>query len=65
MNKKYTIVHWPDNLKLNDHPRFEECLLIDDENGVELFGEHAYYVPTDLADELQSIKAVYLIATAR
>lgn len=57
---KYTVITWPENKGLINHPRFEECHLIDDENGIELFGEHAYFVPTDLADELKNVDLDYV-----
>lgn len=53
---KYTVITWPENQGLINHPRFEECQLIDDEGGIELFGEHAYFVPIDLADELKIVE---------
>lgn len=56
--KKHTIVTWPESQALMDHPRFEECQLINDETGIELYGGSAYFVPNDIVEELEAADMV-------
>ena len=52
MNGNYKIVLWPDSQELMTHPRFFDCLLIDDIPGHISLGSAAYAVPEDLYNEI-------------
>lgn len=43
----YEVVQWPEIQLLMDEPWFNECILINDDMGVETYGSSAYYVPTE------------------
>lgn len=49
---RYVIVTWPDTQKLMNHPRFNECLLIDNIEGHIDVGSSAYAVPIDIYNEI-------------
>lgn len=49
----YKVVTWPDSQALMEHKRFEECLLINDGVGLDMFGPSAYMVPIELYLELK------------
>lgn len=43
----YVVVQWPDIQELMDENWFEECILINDEQGLERYGSSAYFVPIE------------------
>ena len=49
----YKVVTWPDSQELMEHPRFNECLLINDGVGLDTYGPSAYMVPIGLYLELK------------
>lgn len=49
---RYVIVTWPDSQELMEHPRFNECLLIDNIEGHTDVGSSAYAVPIDVYSEI-------------
>jgi len=49
--KKYILVEWPESQYLMDHPRFNECLFIQNLPEHEDVGDSAYMCPEDLFDE--------------
>ena len=45
------IVTWPESQLLMEHPDFEnECLLINDEYGLDKYGSSAYWVPASMCE---------------
>ena len=52
MANNYKIVLWPESQNLMDHPRFFDCLLIDDIPGHIRLGSSAYAVPEDIYNEI-------------
>lgn len=48
MKTNFVIVEWPESQQFMDDPRFNECELINSENGIRTHGPAAYLVPTDL-----------------
>lgn len=49
----YKVVSWPDSQAIIEHPRFNECLIVDDRRVIDLYGSAAFFVPLDLYLELQ------------
>lgn len=49
---KYLLVLWPDSQMLMEHPRFHECLLVNDIDGHDEVGSSAYMCPEDLHKEI-------------
>ena len=49
---KYVLVQWPESQELMEHPRFSECLLVQDIEGHEEVGSSAYMCPEDLYEEV-------------
>ena len=52
---KYILVQWPESQDLMEHPRFSECLLVQDIEGHEEVGSSAYMCPIDLYEEIFEI----------
>ena len=50
--KYYVLVQWPESQHLMDHPRFNECLFIQDVDGHDEVGDSAYMCPDDLYQEI-------------
>lgn len=50
--QKYILVQWPDSQMLMDHPRFNECLFIDNIDGHNDVGSSAYMCPEDLYNKI-------------
>lgn len=44
----YVLVTWPESQLLMEYEWFDECILINEEKEIDLFGPSAYYVPEDL-----------------
>lgn len=49
---KYILVQWPESQELMEHPRFNECLLVQDIEGHIEVGSSAYMCPEDLYEEV-------------
>ena len=49
--KKYILVKWPNSQEFMEHPRFNECYLVQAIEGQEGFSA-AYFVPEDLYNEI-------------
>ena len=49
---KYILVQWPESQDLMEHPRFNECLFVQDIEGHEEVGSSAYMCPEDLYEEV-------------
>ena len=49
---KYILVQWPESQYLMEHPKFHECLLIQDIDGHDEVGSSAYMCPEDLYNEV-------------
>lgn len=49
---KYVLVQWPESQDLMEHPRFSECLFVQDIEGHEEVGSSAYMCPEDLYEEI-------------
>lgn len=49
---KYILVQFPESQLLMEHPRFNECLFVQDIPGHEEVGSIAYMCPEDLYDEI-------------
>lgn len=49
---KYVLVQWPESQDLMEHPRFSECLFVQDIEGHEEVGSSAYMCPEDLYEEV-------------
>lgn len=56
--KKYVLVQWPESQELMEHPRFNECLLVQDLEGHEEVGSSAYMCPEDLWYEIHSVNTI-------
>ncbi len=54
---KYILVQWPESQEIMDHPRFSECLLVQDIDGHIEVGSSAYMVPEDLYHEMSKEKS--------
>ena len=48
----YVVVCFPESQKLYDQDWFNECHLINDENGLDKFGSQAYFVPLEYYNQL-------------
>lgn len=53
----YKLVQWPESQMLMEHPRFEECLFVQDIEGHNEVGSSAYMCPTDLYEEIFKTKS--------
>lgn len=53
MAREMTIVTWPDSQILMEQDWFDQCILVNDEKGIEIFGSSAYEVPTKLYNTLK------------
>jgi len=42
-----TIIQWPESQMIMDEPWFEECELINDDIGLQMYGSSAYVVPLE------------------
>lgn len=49
---KYILVQWPESQDLMEHPRFHECLFVQDIEGHDEVGSSAYMCPEDLYEEI-------------
>ena len=49
---KYFLVQWPESQFLMEHPRFHECLFVQDLDGHDEVGSSAFMCPEDLYEEL-------------
>ncbi len=60
---KYILVQWPESQELMEHPRFNECLFVQDIEGHDEVGSSAYMCPEDLYEEVfkatEEDKALY------
>lgn len=55
MKPRYTVVQWPDSQELMEYPGFEDyCFLINDERGMEQFGDSAYFVDCEWLQRVQN-----------
>lgn len=52
----YKLVQWPESQMLMDHPRFNECLFVQDIEGHNEVGSSAYMCPVDLYKEIFKVK---------
>lgn len=52
--EKYVIICWPDSQEIMDKDWYNECHLINDEHGLELYGSSAYFVPEERFEELKA-----------
>lgn len=48
----YKLVQWPESQMLMEHPRFNECLFVDNIDGHDDVGSSAYMCPIDLYEEI-------------
>ena len=48
----YKLVQWPESQMLMEHPRFHECLFVDNIEGHDDVGSSAYMCPMDLYEEI-------------
>lgn len=48
----YKLVKWPKSQMLMEHPRFNECLFVQDIEGHNEVGSSAYMCPIDLYKEI-------------
>lgn len=48
----YKLVQWPESQMLMEHPRFHECLFVDNIEGHDDVGSSAYMCPVDLYEEI-------------
>jgi formylglycine-generating enzyme required for sulfatase activity len=51
---KYVIITWPESQDLFEQPWFDECHLVNDDQGLENFGSSAYFVPENRVNEMKS-----------
>ena len=51
---KYVLVQFPESQFLMEHPRFNECLFVQDIPGHDEVGSSAYMCPEDLYDEINN-----------
>ena len=51
--EEYVIMQWPDSEILREMDWFDECVLINDDVSIQLFGIAAYFVPKKIYEELQ------------
>lgn len=51
--EKYVMVLWPHSQEYMDHPRFDECYLVQALDGQEHY-DSAYFVPIDLYREVNN-----------
>jgi hypothetical protein len=51
--KKYILVQWPYSQIFMDHPRFNECYLLQASDNQQHY-DAAYFIPEDLYEELKS-----------
>ncbi len=47
-NEQVTVVTWPESQNIMNKPWFNECCVINDQKGIEIFGLQAYVVPVRL-----------------
>ena len=52
METIYKLVQWPESQMLMEHPRFNECLFVQDIEGHNEVGSSAYMCPIDLYEEI-------------
>ena len=52
----YKLVQWPESQMLMDHPRFNECLFVQDIEGHDEVGSSAYMCPIDLYEEIFKVE---------
>ena len=52
MSKKYILSQWPESQIFMEHPRFSECLFVEDLDGHTEVGSSAYMIPEDLYNEV-------------
>lgn len=52
IEETYELVRWPESQLLMEHPRFHECLFVDNIEGHDDVGSSAYMCPIDLYEEL-------------
>jgi len=55
--EKYILVYWPFSQEYMEHPRFNECYLLQAMKGQEHF-DSVYFVPIDLCREVNSAKDI-------
>lgn len=48
----YKLVQWPESQKLMEHPRFSECLFVENIEGHNDVGSSAYMCPIDIYEEI-------------
>lgn len=48
----YKLVQWPESQMLMEHPRFHECLFVDNIEGHDDVGSSVYMCPVDLYEEI-------------
>jgi hypothetical protein len=53
--ERYILVYWPFSQEYMEHPRFNECYLLQAMEGQEHF-DSAYFVPIDLYREVNGTK---------
>lgn len=51
---KYVLVKFPESQLLMEHPRFNECLFVQDISGHDEVGYCAYMCPEDLYNEINN-----------
>ena len=52
MMTKYILAQWPESQIFMEHPRFSECLFVEDLDGHTEVGSSAYMIPEDLYNEV-------------
>ena len=52
----YILVQWPESQLLMEHPRFVECLFVDNIDGHIDVGSSAYMCPVDLYENIFSLR---------
>ena len=56
-NKQYyVLVQWPESQMLMEHPRYNECLFVENIEGHNDVGSSAYMCPVDIYEEIFKIK---------
>ena len=51
----YSVITWADSQELFEQEWFDECILINDDVGLEMFGSSAYLVPIDRYNEFYNL----------
>jgi len=51
----YVLVTWPESQMLMEYDWFDQCILINDEKHLEIYGSSAYLVPEHLYVELSEL----------